>query len=110
MEKDGSIRLSVTDQPAEVSLWQATNPDARDFRLAALGGVWTSRLIGGDGKGAYIGRIRPPERGWTAFFIELTYQLDNGRKIKFTTGVRVLPETLPYIEKLKVYSAQEDDS
>ena len=110
MEKDGSIRLSVTDQPAEVRLWQATNPDARDFRLAALGGVWTSRLIGGDGKGAYIGRIRPPERGWTAFFIELTYQLDNGRKIKFTTGVRVLPETLPYIEKLKVYSAQEDDS
>ena len=69
-----------------------------------------SRLVGGDGKGVYIGRIRPPEKGWTAFFIELTYELEKGRKIKFTTGVRVLPETLPYIEKLKVYSAPEGDS
>jgi len=110
MEKDGSLRLSATAPPAEARLWQATNPDARDFRLAALGGGWTSRLIGGDGTGVYIGRVRPPEKGWTAFFIELTYQLDNGRRIKFTTGVRVLPEILPYIEKLKVYSAQEDDS
>ena len=40
MAKDGSIRLSVIDQPAEVRLWQATNPDARDFRLAALGAAW----------------------------------------------------------------------
>ena len=110
MKKDGSIRLSVIDQPVEVRLWQATNPDARDFRLAALGAAWKSRLVGGDGKGVYIGRIRPPEKGWTAFFIELTYELEKGRKIKFTTGVRVLPETLPYIEKLKVYSAPEGDS
>lgn len=110
MAKDGSIRLSVIDQPAEVRLWQATNPDARDFRLAALGAAWRSRLLGGDGKGAYIGRVRHPEKGWTAFFLELTYRLDSGKKIKFTTGVRVLPETLPYIEKLKVYSAREDDS
>ena len=109
MNKDGSIRLSVLDQPAEVRIWQATNPDARDFRLAALGAAWRSRTIGGDGEGVYIGRIRPPEKGWTAFFIELTYELEKGRKIKFTTGVRVLPETLPYIEKLKVYSAPEGD-
>ena len=30
-----------------------------------------------------------------------------GETIKFTTGIRVLPEKLPYIEKLKVYAAPE---
>ena len=103
MEDDGSIRVSAIDRPVEARLWHATNPDARDFRLAALGAAWRSGLLGGDGKGAYVGRVRLPEKGWIAFFVELTYALDSGKTIKFTTAVRVLPDTLPYIEKLKVY-------
>src|SRR5205807_2542953 len=36
-EKNGDIRVTVTDQPSEVRLWQATNPEKRDFRLDSLG-------------------------------------------------------------------------
>jgi PhoPQ-activated pathogenicity-related protein len=34
MESDGSIRVKNQDKPGEVKLWKATNPEARDFRLA----------------------------------------------------------------------------
>ena len=102
-EDDGSIRVSAVDRPAEVRLWQAANPDARDFRLVSLGNAWESRLLGDEGNGQYLGRVRLPEKGWIAFFVELTYALDSGKTIKFTTAVRVLPDELPYIEKLKVY-------
>src|SRR5208283_1090903 len=33
---DGSIRVTTQVPPSEVKLWQATNPDARDFRLETL--------------------------------------------------------------------------
>lgn len=107
MEVDGSIRVSVVDRPTEARLWQAANPEARDFRLATLGAAWRSRLLGDDGRGGFHGRVRVPEKGWIAFFIELTYTLGSGNKLKFTTSVRVLPDVLPYIEKLKVYREGE---
>ena len=107
MEEDGSIRVLTADQPSEVRLWQAVNPDARDFRLATLGAAWSSRLLGSDGGGVYHGRVLLPEKGWIAFFVELTYTPAPGKKLKFTTAVRVLPNVLPYIEKLKVYRSRE---
>ena len=106
-EEDGSIRVSIVDRPAEARLWQAVNPDERDFRLVTLGAAWRSRLLGDDGSGGYHAKVRVPEKGWIAFFVELTYILDSGRKLKFTTAVRVLPDVLPYVEKLKVYRAGE---
>src|SRR5207302_5071653 len=33
LEQDGSIRVTTQDRPLKVMLWQATNPEARDFRL-----------------------------------------------------------------------------
>ena len=107
MEDDGSIRVSTADQPTEVRLWQAVNPDARDFRLVTLGAAWSSRLLRSDGSGVYHARVRLPEKGWIAFFVELTYTPAPGKKLKFTTAVRVLPNVLPYIEKLKVYRSRE---
>lgn len=37
LEKDGGIRVTTKDKPAAVKLWQATNPEARDFRIETLG-------------------------------------------------------------------------
>ena len=41
-EADGSLRVQTVDKPAAVKLWQATNPNARDFRVESIGRVWTS--------------------------------------------------------------------
>ena len=102
MLPDGAIRVKATDHPANVRLWQATNPAARDFRLQILGPKWTATNLSEQSAGSYIAKVEKPEKGWTAFMAELTYP--NPEKdlppFKFTTPVRVVPETLPFADKL----------
>jgi PhoPQ-activated pathogenicity-related protein len=93
---DGSIRVTATDKPLAVKLWRATNKSTRDFRLEAIGPVWSSTPINADESGSYIGKITTPEKGWTAFSLELTYPGPGPKPFKFTTNVRVLPDTLPF--------------
>jgi PhoPQ-activated pathogenicity-related protein len=95
-EGDGSIRVQTTDKPNQVNLWQATNPKKRDFRLETIGQAYTSTELTSASGGEYVGRVDRPKEGWTAFFIELVY--DTGGKFpwKATTGVWVVPDTLPF--------------
>ena len=37
-----------------------------------------------------------PAKGWTAFFVELTFPTGGKYPFKETTAIRVLPDTLPY--------------
>ena len=93
---DGAIRVQAKDAPAEVKLWQATNPDARDFRLETIGKAWTETTLSESEKGVYIGKVDKPAKGWTAFVVELTYKRKGPAPLKLTTQVRVIPDTLPY--------------
>jgi PhoPQ-activated pathogenicity-related protein len=94
-EKDGAIVVSTQDKPTEVKLWQATNPKARDFRLDTIGPAYKSMPLGPDRNGRYIGRAPKPPKGWTAYFVEMTYPSGGKYPFKFTTGVRIIPDTLP---------------
>ena len=96
LDKDGSIRVQTQTTPKQVNLWQATNPAARDFRVATIGKAYTSRPLEPMDQGVYVGRIEPPSKGWTAFFVELVYDAGVQFPLKLTTAVRVLPETLPF--------------
>jgi PhoPQ-activated pathogenicity-related protein len=97
VKKNGELHVQVKDQPAEVKLWQATNPEARDFRLEKLGPKWTSTVLNDDGKGRYLGKVTNPAKGWTAYLVELTYPSGLAEApFKFTTGVWVTPDTLPH--------------
>jgi PhoPQ-activated pathogenicity-related protein len=91
LENDGSIQVKAQNKPSSVTLWQASNPEARDFRLDTIGKVWKSTDIQGD-DGVYVAKVPKPEKGWTAFFAELTYESG----LKFTTQVRVIPEAAPF--------------
>jgi PhoPQ-activated pathogenicity-related protein len=92
---DGSIRIKAADAPREVQLWQATNPDARDFRLETLGAKWTSTPLAAT-DGEFVARVTTPEKGWTAFMAELTYDRPGGRPLKLTTPVRVVPDRVDH--------------
>ena len=92
LEDDGSITIDTADTPMEVNLWQATNPDARDFRLDTIGQAWSSSLLTDEGGGIYIADVLTPSEGWTAFFAELTFDIGLAAPIKFTTQVMVVPE------------------
>jgi PhoPQ-activated pathogenicity-related protein len=95
-EKDGSIRVRSETKPKQVLLWQATNPERRDFRLAVIGKAYKSQSLVDQGTGLFVANLAPPPKGWTASFVELTYDVGAAFPLKLTTAVRVLPDTLPY--------------
>jgi PhoPQ-activated pathogenicity-related protein len=91
LEPDGAIKVKTTDAPKAVTLWQATNPQARDFRLETLGPKWTSTPLTLENQQC-VARVQSPSKGWTAFVVELTYDGPNGLPLKLTTNVRVVPD------------------
>jgi len=95
-EKDGSLIVTVKDNPREVNLWQATNPKARDFRLDVIGAAYSSTPLKEDKPGVYVGRVNKPSAGFTAFFVELVYDSGGKYPFKFTTEVSVVPDVLPF--------------
>ena len=95
-EKDGAIKVVSKERPEAVTLWQATNPDARNFRLDAIGPAYQSTVLAPSGPNTWVGRAAAPPKGWTAFFVELTFASGGRYPLKFTTAVRVLPDTLPF--------------
>jgi len=98
-EQDGSFRVTAVDAPTEVRLWQATNPKARDFRLESLGPKYTSSRLQDQGGGSYVGSVPKPRQGWTAFFVELTYDVGAPFPLKLTTNVHVTPDVLPHADE-----------
>jgi PhoPQ-activated pathogenicity-related protein len=97
VQPDESLRVTAPDRPAAVKLWQATNPNARDFRLETIGRAWTSAELAPESEGVYVGRVPKPDQGWTAFLVELTYAPKGSpAPLKFTTQVQVVPDVFPY--------------
>ncbi len=92
-ETDGSIRIQTVTTPSLVRMWQATDPNARDFRLEKIGAAYTSTTLTDQGGGVYIARVPKPAKGWTAFFAELHFNCAGSVfPYKFSTQIRVIPE------------------
>jgi len=100
VKADGSIEVNTTTAPKEVKLWQASNPKARDFRLEIIGPAWKSSDLSPGSNGKYVAKVPKPDEGWTAFFVELTFDSGGPIPFKFTTEIHVVPETLPFADKL----------
>jgi PhoPQ-activated pathogenicity-related protein len=96
---NGSIQVMTQDKPVEVRLWQASNKEARDFRVETLGRKYTSTVIEPEKNGLYIAKTPQPEKGWKAYLIEMTYDVGGPFPIKLTTGVKVTPDTIPFADK-----------
>lgn len=98
LTRRGALRVQTSTTPKEVRLWQATNPNARDFRLEAIGEAWTSQKLEPRSDGTYVGRVSKPATGWTAFFVEATFESAGELEPEqtYTTGIQVIPDTLPY--------------
>ena len=95
-ERDGSIKVVAKERPDAVLMWQATNPSARNFRQDAIGNAYQSTPLTPTGPNTWVARVQAPEKGWTAFFVELSFPTGGKYPFKETTGIRVLPDTLPY--------------
>ena len=95
-EGSETLRVQTLDKPDKVLLWQANNPMARDFRVEKIGKVWQSSELVEQGGGVYVGTVATPAKGYSAFFIELTFANAPRLPLKFTTQVRVVPEARPF--------------
>jgi PhoPQ-activated pathogenicity-related protein len=97
-ESDGSIRVKSATAPRSATLWHANNPKARDFRVKTIGKAYQSVPLTAEGPGMFIGKIATPEKGWTAFYVELSYDVGAPSPLKLSTAVRILPEKLPFAD------------
>lgn len=79
--------LPGTERPRRAVLWQAHNPEARDFRHAC-GIAYVPRELEVAADGALDVTVPRPAAGWTASFVELHY--NDGMVV--TTPVQVWPQ------------------
>ncbi len=101
VKKDGTIVVKTKDTPSAVKLWQATNPDGRDFRLEQIGPQYKSSDLKPAKPGEYVAKVDKPAKGYTAYFVEMTFPSGGKYPYKFTTGVVVNPDTYPFPAPVK---------
>jgi len=94
--KDGRLAITPKTRPTKVTFWQATNPAARDFRIESLGPVWKATEVQPDASGTYRATVATPEKGFTAGFLEVVFDYGGPAPLIFSTGVRVMPDVLPF--------------
>ncbi|MDX1642087.1 MAG: PhoPQ-activated protein PqaA family protein, partial [Balneolaceae bacterium] len=90
------IRLNPDNLPDKLLLWNAHNPDERDFRLYVIDRIWLARQIEIPPDGNLTIEIDTPDSGFTAWFVEATYDADSDLPFKQTTGVVVTPDVYPF--------------
>ncbi len=96
LEDELVIHTATAAPPIAVTLWQATNSQARDFRIDTIGKAWTAEDVPVSETGHYQLTVNPPSEGWRAFLVEFTFPTGGEFPLKLTTGVVVVPDTLPY--------------
>ena len=96
VREDGAIVVHAAETPAEVNLWQGTNPQGaglprrhhrRGLHRNAAGQARRRKL---DWQG------EAPPAGFTAYFVELVFSGATRSPFKFTTEVSVTPDVLPF--------------
>ena len=100
LDGEGNYSVKSSVKPNEAKLWQANNPDKRDFRLETLGPAYRSTALTAEADGTFKGKVEKAEKGWTAYFVEFTYNIGAPAPLKLTTEVRVTPDTLPFAGKI----------
>ncbi len=78
--------------PDEIYLWNAHNPDSRDFRLYVIDRIWLASRVDADPSGSLFIPIETPEAGFTAWFAEAIFHSESFEPFTVTTGVKILPD------------------
>jgi len=98
-DDDGTIEVRCETPAQSVKLWQAFNPESRDFRVDTIGRAFQSQELTKGDDGVYRAKIDIPERGWVAAFVQCEFSLGTPVPLRLTTDVRVIPELRPFLDK-----------
>jgi PhoPQ-activated pathogenicity-related protein len=101
LTEDNEWRVTCEPSPRRAMLWQATNPEARDFRLPTIGEAYQGTELKPTEAGVYVGGAQEPAAGFTAYFIQLEFDIGAATPLFVSTPVRVTPEIVPFADQLK---------
>jgi len=104
---DGTITVLSLDEPEQVLLWQAHNPNARNFMQPVIGRAYTSTELSEIEPGLYRVKLDPPDEGFTAYYIEMAYPSGIDAPLKFSSGVKVVPDVTDYEWEMAPDSARD---
>lgn len=90
------VEFDPENPPDELRIWNAHNPDARDFRLYVIDRIWVSKQIDIDPSGQQFIEIETPKNGYSAWFVEATFNIDSPLPFKQTTGTVITPDVYPF--------------
>jgi PhoPQ-activated pathogenicity-related protein len=74
--------------------------------VATIGKSWTSSPIALEEDGDYTVRLDEPEEGWTAYFVEMAFDLGAPVPLMVTTEVYVVPDVYTDGSKTKTRRAK----
>ncbi|EFC36420.1 predicted protein [Naegleria gruberi] len=92
------LRITNGTRPTVVKLWQATNPNARDFRITTIGKAFTFTPVTPlDASGMnYRVVVKNPPLGYTAFMMEMEFSISfQLPPLRLTTSAYITPTTRP---------------
>lgn len=92
VDAEGTITVLSLDEPSEVLLWQAHNPDSRNFTQAMIGRAYESTPLEEVEPGLYRVKLEAPEQGYTAYYVEIHFPSGTDVPFKFSSGVKVVPD------------------
>jgi PhoPQ-activated pathogenicity-related protein len=93
------LQVQCKTQPKRFVLWQANNPEARDFRVDTIGKAYKPTELKEVADGIFESQLVAPEKGWQASFIQCEFDVGAPVPIYLSTSVKVLPDTLPFLSK-----------
>lgn len=96
---DNAWKVTCEPPPRRAMLWQATNPKARDFRVESIGKVYKSTILTATSPGVFVGGAAKPAEGYTAFFVQMEFDVGAATPLFVSTPVYVTPDISPFAEK-----------
>ena len=81
----------------QIRLWEAVNPEGRDFKSYVVGEeAWKKEEIEIGENGQYIIPIASPEMGFKGALLEVVFNPDSEFPLTLTSGTVVTPDTYPF--------------
>jgi PhoPQ-activated pathogenicity-related protein len=90
------LSITISDPSATAILWSANNPDVQDFRMHTFGPNWQATPVSINSDGTLAIPLAVPETGWSAYFVEVSFQGVAGFPDRYSTPVFILPDTKPF--------------
>ena len=107
LSEDGTITVFSLDKPEKVLLWQAHNPEKRNFTQEVIGKAYESFPLEETEPGIYKAKLDPPDTGFTAYYVEMHYPSGISTPFKFSTGVKIVPDITDHIWEFKSDSTRK---